>query len=288
MTLTLLPVLKKFGSFEMKNNQILAAASLLFTTQALAQNEIYSGSGFGTYYYDIVNANQCYTDFSNANLGQVECSLTQVWTLEDVNSDYLVAMNHTQLVEDMGKYCGKRVIVSVNGVPSDMPLFIGDGCERCATGSSTSTTWQPDGAPGLDFSYSVAEKLSSQACNAGHIEISWEIVDELVYQFDYDGSGGPQGFVTTTPAGPTTTKATTTSAATHTGTTTKATITKHSTTLKTTTASPTQTSAPCQDNVWQCTPDGTSLEQCIGSTWTIREVCPSGTSCHGTSNPYCA
>ncbi|EED11594.1 hypothetical protein TSTA_107850 [Talaromyces stipitatus ATCC 10500] len=243
----------------MKNNQILAAASLLFTTQALAQNEIYSGSGFGTYYYDIVN----------------------VWTLEDVNSDYLVAMNYTQLVVDMGKYCGKRVIVSVNGVPSDMPLFIGDGCERCATGSSTSTTWQPDGAPGLDFSYSVAEKLSSQACDTGHIEISWEIVDELVYQFDYDGSGGPQGFVTTAPAGPTTTKV-------HTETTTKATITKHSTTLKTTTASPTQTSASCQDNVWQCTPDGTSLEQCIGSTWTIREVCPSGTSCHGTSNPYCA
>ncbi|RAO66361.1 uncharacterized protein BHQ10_002373 [Talaromyces amestolkiae] len=263
-------------------NQILAAAGLLFTS-ALAQDEIYSGSGFGTYYYDIANANQCYTDFSNANLGQVECSLTQVWTLENVNSDYLVAMNHTQLIEDMGTYCGKRVIVSVNGVPSDLPLFIGDGCERCATGSSTSTTWAPGGAPGLDFSYTVAEQLSSEACDAGHIEITWEIVDELIYQFDYDGTGGSQGFVSTTPTG-TTTSTTATSTTSPTGTTTTPT-----TTLVTTTATPTSTtSAPCSDNAWQCTPDGTSLEQCINSEWVIRAVCSSGLSCHGTDNPYCA
>lgn len=267
----------------MKNNQILAAAGLLFTT-ALAQDEIYSGSGFGTYYYDIANANQCFTDFSNANLGQVECSLIQVWTLENVNSDYLVAMNHTQLVEDMGTYCGKRVIVSVNGVASDLPLFIGDGCERCATGSSTSTTWNADGAPGLDFSYTVAEQLSSEACDAGHIEITWEIVDELIYQFDYDGTGGSQGFVSTTPTA-TTTASTTTPTTSPTGTTTTPTTTLVTTTS---TATPTSTtSAPCSDNAWQCTTDGTSLEQCINSVWVIREVCSSGLSCYGGSNPYC-
>lgn len=267
----------------MKTHQILPAAGLLFFRGALGQNEIYSGSGFGTYYYDIANTNQCGTDFSNANLGQVECSLIQNWTLENVNSDYLVAMNHTQLVEDMGKYCGKRVIVSVNGVPSDLPLFIGDGCERCATGSSTSTVWNAGGAPGLDFSYSVAEELSSQACDAGHIEITWEIVDELIYQFDYDGElTGPQGFFTTTPSGPSpaTTTATSISTATSPPSVT--------TTLVTTTAPPTSTSAPCStEGAWQCTPDGTSLEQCLSNTWVIREVCPSGLSCHGGSNPYC-
>lgn len=268
----------------MKTNQILVAAGLLFTS-ALAQDEIYSGDGFGTYYYDIANANQCFTDFSNANQGQVECSLTQVWTLENVNSDYLVAMNHTQLVEDMGKYCGKRVIVSVNGVASDLPLFIGDGCERCATGSSTSTTWAPGGAPGLDFSYSVAEQLSSEACDAGHIEISWEIVDELVYQFDYAGTGASQGFVSTTPA--TTTTSSTTKPTTTSSTTSIKATTTPTTTLVTTTATATATSAPCSDNAWQCTTDGTSLEQCIDSKWVIREVCPSGLSCHGTDNPYC-
>ncbi|EEA25379.1 hypothetical protein TMatcc_006396 [Talaromyces marneffei ATCC 18224] len=246
-------------------NQILAAAGLLFTT-ALAQNEISSGSGFGTYYYDVANANQCYTDLSSANKGQVECSLTQVWTLENVNSDYLVAMNHTQLVGDMGKYCGKRVIVSVNGVPSEMPLFIGDGCERCALGSPSSNVWSPGGAPGLDFSYSVAEKLSSQACDAGHIEITWEIVDELVYQFDYNGSGRSQGFVGSVPTGPS----------------------KPTTTTAPPAPTPTNTSSgPCSNNAWQCTPDGTSLEQCINNQWVIRAVCSNGMRCHGTDNPYC-
>ncbi|KAH8698914.1 hypothetical protein BGW36DRAFT_318579, partial [Talaromyces proteolyticus] len=164
--------------------QIAAAAGLLFTA-AKAQSSIYSGTGFGTYYYDLEQTDACSTDFSVANTGQVECSLTQVYTLENVNSEYLVAMNHTELISDMGKYCGKKVIVSVNGVASDLPLFIGDGCERCATGPSDGT-WNPTGAPGLDFSYTVADKLSNLACNDGHIDITWEVVDETLYTFDYN------------------------------------------------------------------------------------------------------
>jgi hypothetical protein len=183
----------------MKSTQMIAAAGLLLASKVAATaSSIYSGTGFGTYYYDVVETDECGSNFDNINSGQVECSLTQVWTLEDVNSDYLVAMNHTLLVGDLSEYCGKKVIVSVNGVASSLPLFIGDGCERCAEGSATSTTWNADGAPGLDFSYSVASELNDLACDDGHIEITWEVFDELVYRFDTTGSGEPQGFVSTT------------------------------------------------------------------------------------------
>jgi hypothetical protein len=155
-----------------------SAAVLLFALSAKAQDVIYSGTGFGTYYYDVEEVQACGTDFSNQNLGDVECNLQTGLTLDQINSDYLVAMNHTQLVGDMALYCGRKVIVTVNGVTSDLPLFIGDGCQRCGTGSSTSTVWNPTGAPGLDFSYSVLSQLNSEACDAGHIDISWQITNE--------------------------------------------------------------------------------------------------------------
>ena len=135
----------------------------------------------------------CGTDFSNQNLGAVECSNLAAVSLDDIDSNYVVAMNHTQLIGDMSLYCGKKVLVTVNGVQSNLPLFIGDGCERCGTGSSSDTTWNANGAPGLDFSYSVLSQLSSDACNDGHIDISWEIVDETLYNFDTNAPGSPEG-----------------------------------------------------------------------------------------------
>jgi hypothetical protein len=68
----------------------------------------------------------CGTSFAAQNTGQLECSLETVLTLDQVNSDYVVAMNRTQLIGDMANYCGKKVIVSINGQPSSLPLFIGD------------------------------------------------------------------------------------------------------------------------------------------------------------------
>jgi hypothetical protein len=54
-------------------------------------------------------------------------------------------MNNTQPSADVSLYCGKKVIVSVNGQLSDMPLFIGDGCECCGTGSAAATSWDAVG-----------------------------------------------------------------------------------------------------------------------------------------------
>ena len=177
----------------MMKAQIIAAAGLLFSSRAYAQQSLNEGSGFGTYYFDIEKIETCGTSFAAQNQGGVMCSHITSLPLTEINSNYVVAMNNTLLRGDMAKYCGKKVVVSVNGVASDLPLFIGDGCERCGTGPSTSNTWEANGAPGLDFSYSVLNELSSSACADGHIDITWDIVDETLYNFDTDGSGTAQG-----------------------------------------------------------------------------------------------
>jgi hypothetical protein len=187
----------------MTKSQVLAA-SLLCVFRAHAQTAIYSATGFGTYYYNIGQTNACGSDFAAQNEGFVECSPLAALSLNQINSEYLVAMNHSQLVGNMAKYCGKRVIVSVNGVPSSLPLFIGDGCKRCSTGSSS--IWDPNGAPGLDFSYSALSDLSANACTDGHISISWKIMDETLYDFYTEETGSLEGTVvgsgksTTAPA----------------------------------------------------------------------------------------
>ncbi|KAJ5120359.1 uncharacterized protein N7515_009747 [Penicillium bovifimosum] len=145
---------------------------------------MFRGTGFGTYYYDVRQVEACDTSFVAQNLGPLECSSQNALSLNHVNSNYVVAMNHSQLKLDMSKYCGKRVIVTVNGEQSNLPLFIGDGCQRCAGGSASSDVWNAVAAPGLDFSYSVLEELSGgAACADGHIQIAWEIVDDTIYNF---------------------------------------------------------------------------------------------------------
>ena len=165
-------------------NQLTVAAVLLFILGTSAQSVISSGQGFGTYYYDIEQVNACGTTFEYQNQGGVMCSSETLLSLDQMGINYVVAMNNTQLGADPSKYCGKKVVVSVNGQQSDLRLFIGDGCQRCGNGSSTRNTWNAEGAPGLDFSYSVLDQLSGgSSCRDGHISISWEIVDETIYKF---------------------------------------------------------------------------------------------------------
>ncbi|TQV96415.1 hypothetical protein V2A60_003182 [Cordyceps javanica] len=158
--------------------------TLALAAGASAQSTIFKGKGFGTYYYDIEQRQACGTDFNNQNLGSVMCNWYTAKSLNDVNSNNLVAMSNLPLktAEGRAKYCGKRVVVTVNGVKSSIPFFIGDGCERCAHG--TDSQWNANGAAGLDFSYSALSQLSPLACQNGHIDIEYEIVDETLYHFD--------------------------------------------------------------------------------------------------------
>ncbi|KIM93153.1 hypothetical protein OIDMADRAFT_138377 [Oidiodendron maius Zn] len=240
--------------------QIFAVTSL-YVLNCFTQAAIYSRTGFGTYYYNVGEVDACGNDFTFQNKGLVECSLSTALSLDQVNSEYLVAMNHSQLIGDMAMYCGKKVIVSVNGVPSSLPLFIGDGCQRCGTGSPSSTVWDPNGAPGLDFSYSVLSELSANACIDGHIPISWEIVDETLYTFDTNASGSPEE----PSAGSTRTVSDEPS----------------------TTASPTCNNSirPCATGTWQCNMN--VLEQCIDGSWIPYITCATGFSCYGGNVPYC-
>ena len=288
--------------------QIFAVTSL-YALNYFAQAAIYSGTGFGTFYYNVGQVHACSNDFTFQNEGLVECSLSTALSLDQINSEYLVAMNHSQLIGDMAMYCGKRVIVSVNGVPSSLPLFIGDGCQRCGTGSPSSTVWDPNGAPGLDFSYSVLSELSANACIDGHIPISWEIVDETLYNFDTNASGslegpkvgsgsGSTGITTTaaTPAPVSQTNApnaspnsssdalTTTAAVGRVATGTGAPTVSHE---PLTTASPAcnNSNRPCATGTWQCNVN--ILEKCIDGSWIPYIACATGFSCYGGSVPYC-
>ncbi|OKL59066.1 hypothetical protein UA08_05608 [Talaromyces atroroseus] len=163
----------------MKAQTIVAAAAALFGITAKAT---FSGTGFGTWYYDLEESEICGYDVSSLNNGNALCGWYTARTLEQVGSEYLVAMNDTQLKEDLTGYCGMQVIVTVNGVTSDLPFFIGDGCQRCSEGSPDATTYSESGAPGLDFSYPALNALSGgEACDDGYIEISWEITDNKIY-----------------------------------------------------------------------------------------------------------
>jgi hypothetical protein len=185
--------------------------------------------------------------------------------LDQMDTNYVVAMNHTQLIGDIALYCGKRVIVSVNGVASDLPLFIGDGCERCGTGSANSDSWDPTAAPGLDFSYSVLSELSSNACSDGHIDITWEIVDETLYDFDTNAPNLSEGPVSSGG---------------------NKSPTKITTTPTTATESTSNPKEPCVTGSWQC--GGNALEECLDNAWVSMVTCPDGFTCQGGNQPYCA
>lgn len=161
-----------------------AIGTVVLAASAFAQDAILHGKGFGTYYYDVRQPQSCGADLSLQNRGNVMCNFHSALSLNDINTNNLVAMSNLPLKTKAGRaqYCGKRVIVTVNGVVSETPFFIGDGCERCAHG--TDATWNPSGAAGLDFSYTALNALSPLACQTGHIELSYAIVNETLYQFD--------------------------------------------------------------------------------------------------------
>lgn len=161
-----------------------AIGTVVLAASAFAQDVLLHGKGFGTYYYDVQQPQSCGTDLSVQNLGYVMCNFHSPLSLNDINTNNLVAMSNLPLNTPTGRaqYCGKRVIVTVNGVVSETPFFIGDGCERCAHG--TDDVWNPKGAAGLDFSYTALNALSPLACQAGHIKISYDIVNETLYHFE--------------------------------------------------------------------------------------------------------
>ncbi|CAG8243335.1 unnamed protein product [Penicillium salamii] len=257
--------------------QPMAAVSLLLTVGTFARSIIGSGQGFGTYYYDIEQVESCGTTFQYQNKGGLMCSPTTLLSLDQISTNYVVAMNNTQLGMDLSMYCGRRVVVSINGRQSDLQLFIGDGCQRCGLGSSVSDIWNAEGAPGLDFSYTVLNELSDgNACTAGHVAISWEILDEKIYDFDDRSSAIISVYDSMSSHTTAVEPLVQCLAQTETPTTM---------TIDTSATQSTSFSTVCSENAWQC--DGDVLEQCVKSIWHPRATYMAGHNCEGSSNPYC-
>lgn len=154
----------------MRQSRLMIVLCLILRVNA--HNTLFAGAGKGTYYYDISEVQVCGTTFVDQNKGNVGCSVSAL-SLDQISSNYIVAINNTQLHENLSTFCGKRIVLYVNGHRSDLPLFVGDGCARCADDS------------GVDLSYSVLnDMMKGTACENGHTPISWEIVDEDIYAFD--------------------------------------------------------------------------------------------------------
>ncbi|CAD6573642.1 MAG: hypothetical protein CYPHOPRED_005185 [Cyphobasidiales sp. Tagirdzhanova-0007] len=143
---------------------------------------IYSGSGQGTFYFDITGAGPCgavngLTSYPETN-GYAMCEPSSGYkTLAARGSNKVVAIPSGILTGNEAKYCGKAVSVTWNGnTVSD--LIVWDGCEAC------------NGNSGLDFSSTVfAEVFGNSNCAAGRMDgLTWEILDQQVWSYP---SGAP-------------------------------------------------------------------------------------------------
>lgn len=88
----------------MKAQTIVAATAAIFS---LGVQATFSGTGFGTFYYDI-NANDgdaCGDDLASFDNRDVTCGWRIARTADEVDSDYMVAMNVTQLEAGLSTYC---------------------------------------------------------------------------------------------------------------------------------------------------------------------------------------
>jgi hypothetical protein len=142
-------------------------------------NVIYSGSGQGTYYYDIKTP--CPQDpagYAETN-GDPLCTSNNpaFWkTIRQYGTNNIIAMDSSLIGSNRAKYCGKQVVVKRNGVcvaaPDGGDFFIWDGCDACVGGVR------------LDFSVSGARAVDSNACIKGVIPgVSWEVTDKQVVAF---------------------------------------------------------------------------------------------------------
>lgn len=93
-------------------------ADLLFILGTATQEELSNGASFGTYYSDIRHMDACGASFAAQNVSPLECESQVSLSLVQVNSKYVVAMDHNQLISYKPKYCGKRVVLIVNGKQS--------------------------------------------------------------------------------------------------------------------------------------------------------------------------
>ena len=156
-------------------------AVLFLGAQTVAADDLLTGAGDATFYYDVNGAGTCgpangISSYAETDgYGMCEWYNPNPRTLRDYGTNNIVAMPNQILGGNLATYCGKKVIVSIDGQErDDLNLFIWDGCEAC------------NGNDGLDFSSTIFGDLFGEGrCGEGRIqgELSWRITDEQVQGF---------------------------------------------------------------------------------------------------------
>ena len=132
-----------------------------------------SGSGSGTYYYD-VHSNYCPQDSNGyaENNGYGYCEPWQhsgAKTLAQEGTNNIVAIDANLLSANRAGLCGKVVKVFANGkqvsAPDGGDFFVWDGCQACIGGGR------------IDFSVSGLKKVNGGACDLGVVPgVTWQIM----------------------------------------------------------------------------------------------------------------
>jgi hypothetical protein len=145
-------------------------------TDSVSDRPKLSGSGSGTYYYDI-DGKSCFGEVFGYENGYTSCeSYTpgkNQKTLQERDSNYIVAIDVAKLNNPKGrkKYCGKRLNVKHNGVLVNKTFVVWDGCGSCKSKK-------------IDFSLSALKAINKDACFLGVVPgLTWEITNEQVMKF---------------------------------------------------------------------------------------------------------
>ncbi|KAJ3093362.1 hypothetical protein HK100_006650 [Physocladia obscura] len=132
-----------------------------------------TGSGSGTYYYD-VTGRTCNGDppYAEDN-GYAFCEPDSGYeTLAQRDDNYIVALALDEMEANKAGLCGKQVIVSYNGnvVPGNFVVW--DACQACTGGVR------------LDFSVTALLSINSNACELGVVPgVSWEVTTTQVIPY---------------------------------------------------------------------------------------------------------
>ncbi|KAJ3139378.1 hypothetical protein HK100_011715 [Physocladia obscura] len=148
--------------------------TIAITSATSSSNILISGSGDGTYYYDVTGLTCDGQAEYPENNGYTSCepSAPPYETLLERDNNYIVALAVDQMNGNKEKLCGKRVIISYNGQVVEGNFVVWDSCVACAGGVR------------LDFSLSALETIDSQACTLGVVPgINWEVTDEQVIPY---------------------------------------------------------------------------------------------------------
>lgn len=139
---------------------------------------LYSGSGSGTFYYDVTGRTCSGGAPYKENNGYPYCTSfvagSDQKTVEQYGTNNIVAIDANFLSQNRDSLCGKQIHVYKDGVEvSGGPFVVFDGCEACVGGGR------------IDFSLSALDSIDNgNACNDGVVPgITWRVTDNQIIPF---------------------------------------------------------------------------------------------------------